>query len=88
MSDIHRDTDGRDIGRRLVELITEAGWRAEDVNVTQWRISLVALPPLARSDPRRNRWPNEPEEGFEPGARDERGGFFAEKGLTGDRPEG
>lgn len=81
MSDIHRDTDGREIGRRLVELVTDAGWRAE-VDVTEWRVALVALPPLARPDPRRNRWPNEPEEGFEPGDRDERGGFFAEKGLT------
>lgn len=59
------ERDGRELGRRILELITDAGWRAEDVDVTEWRVALVVLPPLARSDLTRNRWPDEPEEGPE-----------------------
>jgi len=49
----------------MIEAAIAVGWRVE-VNATEWKVELTALPPLARSRPERNRWPNEPEEGEEP----------------------
>jgi hypothetical protein len=49
----------------LRKLIKELGWRAEVVEFHSWRVGLVVRPPLARSQPDRNRWPDEPEEGPE-----------------------
>ena len=46
----------------LTEAATELGWRLDSVESSEWRVTLVVLPPLARSRPERNRWPNEPEE--------------------------
>lgn len=47
-----------EILERLVEAI---GWRVRTGDTYQ----VVLLPPLARPNPVRNRWPNEPEEGQE-----------------------
>lgn len=54
----------------VVEALTRAakalGWRPSSVESSEWRVTFVVLPPLARSRPERNRWPDEPEETEEP----------------------
>lgn len=50
----------------LIVLIRRLGWRIESTESTDWRVALVILPPLARTNLARNRWPHEPEEAQEP----------------------
>lgn len=50
----------------LIGIVRAFGWRLESTESTEWRVSLVLLPPLATSRTERNRWPDEPEEGEEP----------------------
>lgn len=50
----------------LIALARRFGWRVESTESTEWRVSLVLLPPLAESVTARNRWPDEPEEAQEP----------------------
>jgi hypothetical protein len=53
----------------VVDALTKAaialGWRPSLAESHDWRVTIVILPPLARSRPERNRWPDEPEEGEE-----------------------
>jgi hypothetical protein len=54
-------TDDRtraEVVETLRRIVTLLGWRVRDGDVHQ----VVLLPPPARSNPARNRWPDEPEE--------------------------
>ena len=51
-----------DVVSKIVDVL---GWRVRKDDEFQ----IVLLPPLARRNPARNRWPNEPEEGPEDQAR-------------------
>lgn len=46
---------------RIRDAVEETGWRIREGD--RWQIVIMA--PLARSNPGRNRWPHEPEEGPE-----------------------
>ena len=46
---------------RIRDAVEETGWRIREGD--RWQIVIMA--PLARSNPDRNRWPHEPEEGPE-----------------------
>jgi hypothetical protein len=49
----------------MIKAATDLGWRPSLAESSAWRVSIIVLPPLARSRPERNRWPHEPEEGPE-----------------------
>jgi hypothetical protein len=59
----------------IAEVITALGWRIRTGD--RWQV--VLLPPLAEPRPERDRWPDQPHEGFEPMLRDRQGGFTADR---------
>ena len=60
-----RDADRFEVVDAMTKAATALGWRAQLADSSEWRVSVTVLPPLARSRPERNRWPDEPEEGPE-----------------------
>jgi hypothetical protein len=69
------DPDRHELAEALIAAAARLRWRASVLESTDWRVTILVLPPLARSRPERNRWPDEPEEGFEAGERDREGVF-------------
>lgn len=57
MSDATRD----DVVQAIRERVDQLGWRVREGD----RFFVMLLPPLARSTPGRDRWPDEPHEGHE-----------------------
>lgn len=55
------DRTRAEVVETLGRIVALLGWRVREGDEFQ----VVLLPPLARSNPERNRWPDEPEEGFE-----------------------
>ena len=54
------------VAQALTKAASDLGWRLSVTESSNYRLTLVVLPPLASSRPERNRWPDEPEETEEP----------------------
>lgn len=72
---VERDATRGEVVAAIGAIVTRLGWRIRREDEHQ----LVLLPPLARSRPERDRWPDQPHEGFEPMLRDRQGGFTADR---------
>jgi len=62
-----KDLDHLAVVKALAKAVGDCGWRLDgEVEAYGWRITMIAIPPLARPNPSSNRWPHEPEEQEEP----------------------
>jgi hypothetical protein len=66
------DPTRAEVVEAIREAVAKLRWRVREDD--EWVV--VLLPPLARSKPERDRWPDEPKELFEPGERDRLGRFL------------
>lgn len=65
------DRDRTEVVETLSRVVALLGWRIREGD--EYRV--VLLPPLARSNPDRDRWPGEPRERYEARLRDRLGNF-------------
>jgi len=79
-----RDADRFAVVEAMTKAAVALGWRPSLAESNQWRVNIVALPPLADSNPNRNRWPDEPEEQYEAKIRDYQGRFNPDLRLGGE----
>lgn len=55
------DATREEVVAAIVKAVTKLRWRIREDD----KFFIILLPPLARPNPARNKWPDEPEEGFE-----------------------